>query len=239
MSKKFFSLISGDSLLIAPKTKIVTAKAFSTMLDAKEVIKTAKEDAKAYRLAVAEECETLKEQAQKEGYEAGFSKWAEHIAKLQQEIDSIRDEYVKILAPVALKATQKIVGSVLETSKDAVFDIVANSLKPVMQHKKITIYVNKNDLEYLEKKRQELKGLFESVEVLSIRERGDVSAGGCVIETEGGIINARLENQWAILEQAFHSIFKGLKSTNKKKKTKDKPSKSKKTKKEAVESSGD
>lgn len=233
MSKKFFSLISGDILHIAPKTKIVAAEAFSKMLDAEQVLSSVKEDAKAYRQSVAEECETLKEKAQKEGYEAGFSEWVEHVAKLQQEIDSVRDEYVKVLAPVALKATQKIVGSVLEKSEDAVFDIVANALKPVMQHKKVTIFVSKNDLQFLEKKRQDLKNLFESVEVLSIRERGDVSPGGCVIETEGGIINARLENQWAVLEQAFQTIFKKLKSE------KVQPTEKKESKKETIESTND
>ncbi|CDR34566.1 HrpE/YscL family type III secretion apparatus protein [Criblamydia sequanensis] len=212
MSGKFFSFIKGGRLHIAPGKKIVPKDDFSKMLESKEVLENVQKDAAIYRQSVAEECEKLKEIAQKEGYEMGFEKWAEHLVAFQKNIESLRDEYTKVLAPIALKAAQKIVGRAFDLSHDAVYDIVANALKPVLQHKRITIWVNKNDREILEKNRNRLKDLFENVELLSIREREDISQGGCIIETEGGIINAELENQWAILEKALSSLFKNDKA---------------------------
>lgn len=81
-------------------------------------------------------------------------------------------------------------------------------MKSVAQHKKVTIYVNKADLENMEAHRNQIKELFENLESLSIRPRDDVTTGGCVIETEAGIINAQLENQWVVLERAFTSLMK-------------------------------
>jgi len=210
VKKKFFSLIHGDDVQIAPETKIIPAKEYDTMLDAKEVLKKVQDDAINFKEEIAVECEKLKEQAQKDGYEAGFQEWAENIEKFQSEIDSLREEYSKILAPVALKATQKIVGKAFEMSDDLIYNIVSNALKPVLQHKRVTIYVNKQDLESLEHNREKLKNVFEHIEILSIREREDISQGGCVIETEGGIINARLENQWTVLERAFEHFLKDI-----------------------------
>ena len=121
----------------------------------------------------------------------------------------------KVIIPVALKAAKKIIGRELKASKDAVVDIIANSLKAVAQHKKITILVNPKELETVEKKRDSFKDIFEHLEVLSIRPRNDVEPGGCVIETESGIINAQLENQWVILENAFERLLKSsLKNKN-------------------------
>lgn len=205
--KKIFDLIRGDSIHIAPKTKFVPAKEFSTLQSAIEVLELANEDVEKYKIQIAEECEVIKAQAQQEGFEAGFQSWLEAIANYETEIQNVRSEIQKVIAPVALKAAKKIVGRELETSEDAIVDIVINALKAVSQHKKITIYVSKKDLRSLEAQKSKLRDLFEDLEVLSIRERADITPGGCVIETEGGIINAQLENQWRVLERAFAKLL--------------------------------
>lgn len=208
MSQNFFSLIHQESVHPAPKSKIIKAEAFSKLLDAEQVLETVKKDAEQYKIEVVSDCEKQKEQAQREGFEEGFKKWAEQLAFLEQEIIKVRGDMEKAIVPVALKAAKKILGREIELSESAIVDIVSNNLKAVAQHKKITIYVNKKDFETLEKHRSQIKDLFESLEALSIRERADIEQGGCVIETEGGIINAKLENQWRIIEKAFEMLMK-------------------------------
>lgn len=207
MSKKIFTLIYGQPHKVLPNTRIIPAEDIGTMLDANEVLEKVKEDAEQYKIDIAKECEVLKQQAQKDGFDAGYQQWGNQIAALEAEIKKVREDLEKMLIPVALKAAKKIVGKEIELSENTIFDIVSNALKAVSQHKKITIYVNKKDLEPLEKNRSKLKNLFESLEALSIRERTDVARGGCIIETEVGIINAQLENQWSALERAFGKLW--------------------------------
>jgi type III secretion protein L len=107
-----------------------------------------------------------------------------------------------------MKAAKRIVGREIELSEDTIADIVANSLKSVSQHKKVTIYVNRKSKDILERHRQRLKDVFEQLEILSIQEREDVADGGCIIETEKGIINARIEALWEILEKALRGLIK-------------------------------
>lgn len=208
MSKKFFSLIHGGDVRLAPNSKIIPAAEISTILSAQEVLLQVKVDAEKYKISVVAEAEKLKEQAQKEGYEAGFKEWVAHIAKLEAEISKVHSDLERMVMPVALKAAKKIVGREVELSETVISDIVANNLKAVAQHKKITIYVNKKDLSTLEMSRPKLKQIFESLEALSIRERADILPGGCIIETEGGIINAQLESRWRVLEAAFENLIK-------------------------------
>lgn len=208
MNKKYFTLIRGGSVHAAKDEKVIPAAEFSQLLDAHGVLEQVKKDAEEYRLEVAKECELLKAEAQREGFEAGFKQWAEHVANLEAEIVHVRKELEKVLIPVALKAAKKIVGREIELSDDTIVDIVANSLKAVAQHKRITIYVNRKDLDALERNRTRLKQIFETLEVLSLRERTDVAPGGSIIETEGGIINAQLENQWRALENALEILLK-------------------------------
>ncbi len=208
MSKKFFSFIKENALHVAPSTKVLPAAEFTTLLNAAEVLELAQKDVENFKIEELEEIEKIKIQAQREGFEAGFKSWAEAVVALEEEIKRVRAEVGKMIAPVALKAAKKIIGREIELSDDAIVDIVSNSLRSVSQHKKITIYVCKKDLEILDKNRKHLKDLFESLESLSIREREDIESGGCVIETEGGIINAQLDNQWRILEKAFENLLK-------------------------------
>jgi type III secretion protein L len=207
VSKKLFSLIFGEKNKISANKRIIPATAVAQLIDAQEVLIKVKNDAEQYKLEVAKECEKLKEAAQAAGFSEGYQTWADHIANLEDEIIKVRKELEKVLIPVALKAAKKIVGREIELSDETIVDIVSNSLKAVSQHKKVTIYVNKKDLDPLEKSRARLKNLFESLEVLSLRDRADIARGGCVIETEGGIINAQLENQWSALERAFASLM--------------------------------
>jgi type III secretion protein L len=208
MSKKFFSLIYEKRLALAPKTKIVPSEAFSELLDGGQILEAIHNDAEEYRLQIAKECEEIKEAAYRKGFEEGFQAFAEQIAKMEEEIVKVHSDMEKMVLPVALKAAKKIVGRELEVSETAIVDIVRNNLKAVAQHKKVTIYVNKADLKSLESHRSDLKALFEHLEALSIREREDIKQGGCVIETEVGIINAQIDNQWAVLERAFQSASK-------------------------------
>jgi type III secretion protein L len=208
VSKKLYSLIYGQPNKIAASSRVIPANDVAQLIDAEQVLAKVKSDAEQYKMDVAKECEKLKESAQAAGFAEGYQTWVEHIAKLEQEIINVRQELEKLLIPVALKAAKKIVGREIELSDDTIVDIVSNTLKSVSQHKKVTIYVNKKDLDPLEKSRNRLKEIFESLEVLSLRERSDISRGGCVIETEGGIINAQLENQWSALERAFTSLMR-------------------------------
>lgn len=210
MNKKFFSLIYGDQIRVAPGTKVVPADSFSTLVEASDVLTKIKTEAEEYRQQVVTECEQIKENAFKDGYQEGYQKWTEQLVFLEQEVERAHRESQQSIIPVALKAAKKIVGREIELFPDVIADIVSTNLKAVAQHKRITIYVNKNDYEALEKNKSRLRQLFESLESLSIRVREDIAPGGCVIETEIGIINAQIDHRWRVLEKAFESLIKSL-----------------------------
>lgn len=206
MGRKFFTLIFGDQVKTTPQEKIIPAKEFSVLQEASQVFEHIKEDAEKYRLEVAQESEKLKENGFKEGYAEGFKQWSEALINFEKQLELSRKEIQKTIVPVALKAAKKIVGREIELSEDVIVDIVASNLKAAAQHKKVTIYVNKKELEVLEKNKQQLRDLFENLESISIRPREDITPGGCIIETEVGIINAQIEHRWNVLERAFESL---------------------------------
>lgn len=212
--KKYFSLIYGNTVCQAPESKIIPQEAYSKLLSGQEVVDTVLSEAEQYRKQVITECEEIKAQAEREGFQAGYEEWLKQLAALEQEIGKVQGEMQKLVMPIALKAAKKIVAAELTLQPAAILDIVSNALKSVSQHKRIVIYVNKQDLQSLEQNKNKIKEIFESLESLSVRERDDIEQGGCIIETEGGIINARLKDRWRNLEAAFEAMADTLRKPN-------------------------
>jgi type III secretion protein L len=205
---KFFSLISEQNVALAPGQKIIPAKEFSTLKKASEILQKVKDDAIEYKKKVVKECEIEKERAYKDGFQEGLLKFNEKILYLDKELNRLEEELKNKILPIALTAAKKIIGNELKLHPDRIVDIVIQALKPITQHHTIKIYLNKEDLSLVEDHREEIKKLLSQVKIFSIEEREDVSPGGCLIETEGGIINAQLENQFRALESAFEKFMK-------------------------------
>ncbi len=205
---KLFSLIQDGEVHPASNKKVIPLEDFSTLMEANELLEKARLDAEAYRAATEEECIELRESAKKEGYQEGLEQLNANIIGLDQEKKRVHHEMNKLILPLALKAAKKIVAKELELKPETIVDIVLQALSPVLQNHHITIWVNKTDKEILETEKTRIKEKLEQVESLSIKERDDVAQGGCIIETESGIINASIDNQWRAIESAFDKYLK-------------------------------
>jgi type III secretion protein L len=203
---KLFTLISEKQVRLSSKKKIIPQQEFSTLQDASELLQTVQEETLVYKKETVQEAEKIKEAAFQEGFQEGLESFNQHLLALDHELKEIRNEIQKKILPLALTAARKLVGEELKLHPDRIVDIILTSLKPVTQHKKISIYVNREELAEIEAAKSKIKKIFEHLESLSIQERDDIEPGGCIIETEAGIINAQLENQWRALESAFQSF---------------------------------
>lgn len=208
---KYFRLIKQDSVHVVEGEKIVPASEFSTLIEAHELLEESKRQVALFRDESMQECEQLKEEAKKSGFEEGLKQWSTQLIHLEKETEEVRKEMEEAVVPLVLTAIKKIIGRELEQTPKTIADIVSTSLKSLSQHHRIHIYVNKTDLELVEASRDRFKEIFEHLERLSISARDDVEKGGCTIETEAGIVNAQLENQLKVLESAFHIFFQNQK----------------------------
>ena len=206
--KKIFSLIYQGSIHTSSDQKIVPEGDYSLILSAEEVLQKAQEDAARKKQETEEECKELARQAKEEGFQEGLKSFNEHILGFEREIRRLRHEAQQAILPIALKAAKKIVAQELKLNPDAIVDIVLQAITPIVQSRKVIIYVNKADKEILDAQKSRLREILEQAQVFSIQERSDIEPGGCIIETETGIINATLDNQWRALEAAFEKYMR-------------------------------
>lgn len=208
--KKLFTLLSQQSVELRPGQKILPEKAFTTVVDSQELLERVQLDAVEYRKKIALEGEKDREVAKQEGFESGLQTWAKEVFQLEIEAEKLRAEYEGLIAKVAVKAAQTVIGKELEGKPEIFASIVSHTLRAVTQHKRIVIYCSRHDHEVLEKQKPKLKGLFEQLEILAIQVKAELPQGGYIIETERGIINnSDIQKMWQTLESVFASQLLG------------------------------
>lgn len=203
-----FSLLYQGEVKKPAGEKILKAEEYTTLMSIDELLEAAKEDAKRLIEETKTLCETEKQKAIEAGKQEGLALFNQQFALFDQKMKEVEHQMQKKILPIALQAAKKIVGTQLTLHPETIVEIVLQALKPVRQNHEIKIFVSKEDKEALEKEKEKLKDLFDHLRMLSIEEREDLTKGSCIIETEAGIINASLDNQWRALEAAFESFGK-------------------------------
>lgn len=205
--KELFSRIE-SGVHIEPETKILPASAFTTLMDADAVLEQAKLEVEAFRKKARKEAKVLKEKQSALGFAEGLSKWTAQLGLLEKAHREMRNEMQRQVVALVVQCGKKILGRELKLSSTAIVDIVAQALKPVATHKHATIFVCKKDADALEENKKRLQEELERTETLVIQVRHDIEPGGCVIETEAGIINAQVHVLWESLEIALTELMK-------------------------------
>jgi len=200
-------LINGEEVRLEKK-KIIRKEELEIILATEELLERAEQEVIDLKNKLKEESKQEKAAAYEAGFQEGLAQFNEHVLFFGEKIKELRHLMQQQMLPLVLKTTKKIVGEQIRLHSETIVDIVMQAIKSVLQCKYIKIYVHKQDLESLEKKKESIKELFDQIESFQIEERSDIESGGCVIETERGILNATLENQFRALENAFEAHMK-------------------------------
>ena len=203
-----FSLLKQGKVRASSGNKVIPSEEYTELLSAMEVTKQAENDIAQAFEENEQKCAELRETAKENGYQDGLVAFNEHVLYLDAKVKEMEVELQKLVLPLALKAAKKIVTEQLKLNPETIVDIIIKTLKPISEAHRIKILVSKEDKEILDKEKDNLKKRLEAVQVFAIEERSEITSGGCIIETESGIINASIENQWRALEAAFETFSK-------------------------------
>lgn len=129
----------------------------------------------------------------------------ENLSATIRELDVLRDEIsVRVeqdVVELALEIAKKIVGREVMFDREIALTLVKVSLKKINSRAPLAqIHLNPEDYRYIESRREQIdfRGSLELIEDRSI------SPGGCLIHTETGEVDARIESQF---EEIAHGLL--------------------------------
>lgn len=192
-----------DQKSVHAGAKKIPKEEFAAVLEAKEMIEEAKKEAAKIIEEANKAAVNIKEDAQKKGYEEGLEPFNVHILHFEDRLKHMKLEIQNSLLPIVNATVKRIVGDGLTKYPELVYDVVAKAISQVTNSHEVKLFVHKDDLLLLEEKKEDLKKLFDHLEMFQIEERNDVEKGSCIIQTEKGILNANLTNQYEALKKAL------------------------------------
>jgi len=194
--------IKDDEKIHAGK-KIIPRDEFMEVVQAKQLIDEAEEKAEEIIKKARSKAKEIRAESKQEGFNEGLEPFNAHILHMEDQIKQMRNELQKTILPLVLKTTKRIVGNALNAHPEIVLDVITESIKEVTSNHEVKLIVNDADFDYVEENKESLKKLFEHLDVFIVEKRGDVERGSCIIQTEKGILNANLSNQYNALQKAL------------------------------------
>ncbi len=148
------------------------------------------------------------------GFESGSKRADAVIETLQQTLEQlhrmrsdIHQEIEKEVTHLALSIAKKIVCHEIKTTQETVACVAREALARVDNPGKIKIKLNPEDLQFIQETQSQFNRFLDDFDDIHLEAEDSIQSGGCLIETERGDIDARIEKQFEAIEEAFQAQF--------------------------------
>ena len=149
-----------------------------------------------------ENAQAIEEEARQRGRQEAMKECMEQLAAARAEYNSLRQKAEQDMVTLAFHIARRLIGHAIEVEPEVVRDIVGEALMSARGRREIVVLVHPDDKEHVEASRNEYARQLDGVPVY-FEADASLQRGGCVIETESGRIDARLETQLSVLRDAL------------------------------------
>ncbi len=190
------------------KQKVVKNQIVSAQREAARILEEAEDFAAEIRREAETAAGNIKMQAFREGTENALTEIEENLIESREIRERVWRETEKDLLRLAVRLAERIVGREIEKDDRAIIEIISTALQNARQQEKLTVRVNPKDLPAIEKEAENFAsgGRIRFIDFVADPR---VASSGCMIESEVGTIDARLETQLRVLERALLSQSEG------------------------------
>jgi flagellar assembly protein FliH len=153
-------------------------------------------------------------EGEKVGFEAGIKRVDPLINSFKQGLEQLKNirreihqKIEKEVAQLALSIAKKIVCHEIKTTEETVVCVAREALSRVENPGKIKVKLNPADLQFIQDTKSQLSHFLKDVESIRFEAEDSIQSGGCLIETDMGDIDARIEKQFQAIEESFQIEF--------------------------------
>ena len=149
---------------------------------------------------------------EKDGYASANSRIEKKIKEFAGALNDVSKLREQIMADIeaeivelALAIAGKIVCCEIKTNPGLIVGVLSEALQKVESHQNLNVRLNPKDLEFIRSSGLQLTDYIDSTEQIKIVEDPGVSRGGCLVQTDSGEIDARIEKQIDVIAESFRA----------------------------------
>jgi flagellar assembly protein FliH len=166
-------------------------------------------------------------QVEKTAYESGFRQGEKAGMEIaEQKVESLMRRYAEALLEIgrvkaslytqvehevvklALEISKKIVHREIQADREIIQALVKVALNHVAEKSAVTVHLHPSDYNFVLEHRTELTPQGDSACEVVLMADKSIDRGGCLVETECGIIDARIEERFREVERGFFEDLK-------------------------------
>ncbi len=194
--------LNSNHIRIAPEAKILKAKDYTSFLKASEIIKKAEEKAAQIEEDAQKAYEELKQQGYEEGLLEGRMEYGEKMLDTAMAAIDYLENLEEALVRTVIQAVRKVVGEI--DSKELIVKVIRVALTNMHSQQKVLLKISAADEEAVREALDVmLKTAPGSLNYIDIMVDPRMTSGNCVLESELGLLDASVETQLTILENAL------------------------------------
>ena len=161
-----------------------------------------------------EEAVQIKEAAYQEGYNLGLEKAQADLVAFKSNLGAflssekrVFDAIAPDLIEISLEIAKKIIKHEVQTDPQLVIDTVTDILKSIPKNEpKITIKVNSTQAQYVKDNLPAQLTILGVESKVNILADDNITEGSCIVQTSNGVVDASIEAQLDIIQNALRSV---------------------------------
>jgi type III secretion protein L len=186
--------------------KILKGGVYQAAAQARDIVEGAQRRAESIISSAERERDAVLEESRERGYQEGVARWNDVLQQACHARDRFLNDSEAELVRLAVRVAGKIIGEEIRSDPEAILRIVRETLKSVRQERSLTLQVHPKHLEAVRRQLGQLEQELGAACSIRVLANPSVGEGGCVIESELGVIDARLETQLKCLEEALSRV---------------------------------
>ena len=185
-------------LFAPPERRVIKRPVLEAVAQVQRELAEARDEACAIIEEARQEAEALRDQARREGMAEGQQQILEALGRARAEYDRLLAQAEPDMIELAFRVARAILGEELERRPELVAKIVAHQMQHVRGRREVVIAVHPDDEPLLAEHLEALSHLAGGARVY-LDGDDDIPRGGCMLQTESGRIDARLDVQLEII----------------------------------------
>jgi len=182
---------------------IVDADVFDAKLEGDRLVAEARAQADRELAAARDEAERIARKAEAEGRERGLAAVTELLVGARAVAARARAGAEAELRALAVRIAEKLLGRELALDPGVVVDVAATAMRHAGEPRELVVRCATEDLQALERGKPRLVERCRAAQAVRFVADDRVARGGCIVETELGVVDARLSTQLDAIERAL------------------------------------
>jgi type III secretion protein L len=206
-----FVEIKTDNLQLAPGLKVLKAQDYVSYLESQHLVEAAHAKAD----SIIENAQQAYESEKQRGYDDGLERAKmENAQTMLETLAKCNNYYLQVeqkMTGVVLDAVRKIIDTFDDV--DTTVSVVREALQLVSNQKQVILHVQSEQVVDVREKVSTVLSDFPEVGYVEVIADARLTNGGCILETEVGIIDASIDGQLQALKQAMTKQLSEFKHT--------------------------